>query len=145
MRVFGINYDTGLTVERRSTRPSFVEDEVRRDMRAIANDLHATAIRVSGEDVERLEFAGRCALDAGLEVWLSPTSCDLDPDAYLEHVERAAAAAERLRSGGEVVAVLGTRDVAVRQRVRSRRRPERPHRRDDRIPRPGRAPTRWPR
>jgi hypothetical protein len=108
MRAHGINYDTGLTVEGRSTRPSFIEDEVRRDVRAIADDLHATAVRVSGEDVERLERAGRIALEAGLEVWLSPTSCDLDPDAYVDHVVRAAVAAERLRSDGEVVAVLGT-------------------------------------
>jgi hypothetical protein len=108
MRAFGINYDTGLTVEGRSTRPSFVEDEVRRDMLAIADDLHANAIRVSGEDVDRLELAGRRAREAGLEVWLSPTSCDLDPDAYVDLVLRAAAAAERLREGDEVVAVLGT-------------------------------------
>ena len=108
MRAFGINYDTGLTVEGRSTRPSFIEDEVRRDMRAIANELHANAIRISGEDVERLEIAGRVALEAGLEVWLSPTSCDLDPGAYADHVVRAAATAERLRSRGDVVAVLGT-------------------------------------
>jgi hypothetical protein len=110
MRAYGINYDTGLTVEGRSTRPSFVEDEVRRDMRAIANDLHANAIRVSGEDLGRLEFAGRCALESGLEVWLSPASCDRDADAYVDHVVGGASAAERLRSGGdaEVVAVLGT-------------------------------------
>jgi len=108
MRAFGINYDTGLTVEGRSTRPSFLEDEVRRDMHAIANDLHANAIRVSGEEVDRLELAGRLALETGLEVWLSPTSCDLEPDAYVDLVSRAAAAAERLRDGGEVVAVLGT-------------------------------------
>jgi hypothetical protein len=107
MRVHGLNYDTGLTVGGHSTRPSFVDGEVRPDIRAIANELHATAIRVSGEDVERLEFAGRCALEAGLEVWLSPTSCDLEPDAYVDHVVRTAATAERLRGRGKVVAVLG--------------------------------------
>src|SRR5262245_17796219 len=120
MRVHGLNYDTGLTVGGHSTRPSFVDGEVRHDIRAIANGLHATAIRVSGEDVERLEFAGRCALEAGLEVWLSPTSCDLEPDDYVDHVVRAAATAERLRCRGKVVAVLGAEMSLFGKRGRCR-------------------------
>ena len=39
MRAFGINHDTGVTLDGRSTGPSFVEDEVRRDLRAIAEDF----------------------------------------------------------------------------------------------------------
>ncbi len=107
MRVFGLNYDTGLTVEGRSTRRCFVEAEVRRDIRTIAQDLHASAIRVSGEDLGRLEVAGRLALEAGLEVWLSPMPYNLDADALSDLLARSASVAERLREHGEVVAVLG--------------------------------------
>ena len=107
MRAFGINYDTGLTVEGRNTRPSFEEDDVRRDIQAIASDLHATAIRVSGEDPDRLVAAGRYALEAGLELWFSPMTYDQQPDAFADYIVRCAAAAEQLRGRGEVVAVLG--------------------------------------
>lgn len=107
MRVHGINYDTGISLEGRSTRPSFVEAEVLRDMRTIARDLHATAVRVSGEDLERLETAGRLALEAGLELWFSPMPYNLQPDALADLLAGSAAVAERLRGHGEVVAVLG--------------------------------------
>src|SRR5262245_43382575 len=107
MRVHGVNYDTGLTVEGRSTRPSFVEAEVLRDMRTIARDLHATAVRVSGEDLDRLEAAGRLALEAGLELWFSPMPYNLAPDELAGLLARCAAVAEGLRAHGEVVAVLG--------------------------------------
>jgi hypothetical protein len=107
MRAFGLNYDTGLTVDGRSTRSIFGLDDVRRDLTALATELHATAVRVSGEDPERLEAAGRIALEAGLELWLSPMTYDDDPGALIEHLVAAAAIAERLRAHGEVVAVLG--------------------------------------
>jgi hypothetical protein len=107
MRIWGINYDTGLTLDGRSTRPTFREDDVRRDIGVIAENLHATAIRVSGEDLERLEVAGRYALERGLELWFSPTSYNLAPDAFLDLIARCAERAECLRARGAVVAVLG--------------------------------------
>jgi hypothetical protein len=107
MRAFGVNYDIGVTVDGRRTRPGFVEAEVRRDVQTIARDLHATAIRVSGEDLDRLEMAGRLASEAGLELWFSPMPYNLGPDELVDVLTRAATIAERLRAHGEVVAVLG--------------------------------------
>ena len=80
---------------------------MRRDIRAIASDLHATAIRVSGEDPDRLAAAGRYALEAGLELWFSPMTYDMEPDAFTDYQVRCAARADELRGHGEVVAVLG--------------------------------------
>jgi hypothetical protein len=108
MRTFGVNYDTGLVVAGRSTRTTFDEPIVRRELQIIADDLHATAVRISGEDTARLEVAAEHASAAGLQVWFSPFVYDLGPDELVEHLADCAERAERLRRGGaDVVLVLG--------------------------------------
>jgi hypothetical protein len=108
VRTFGVNYDTGLVVDGRSTRATFDEPIVRREVQIIADDLHATAVRVSGEDTDRLEVAAGYASAAGLQVWFSPFVYDFGPDQLVEHLAGCAARAERLRRGGaDVVLVLG--------------------------------------
>jgi len=104
-----VNYDTGMALDDFHTRSVFDDDAVRRDMDAIANDLHATAVRISGDDLERILTAGRHAAAAGLDVWFSPFPYDLDGDELVAYLTRAAAAAETLRreSGLDVVLVLG--------------------------------------
>ena len=67
MRGRGINYDTGFFPGGRLSRERFDVETVRREMRVIASSLHCTAVRVSGGDASRLEVAGRCAAEAGLE------------------------------------------------------------------------------
>ncbi|HEU4946160.1 MAG TPA: hypothetical protein VFT31_03295 [Kribbella sp.] len=108
MRVLGVNYDTGLVLDGRTTRGAFDRDVVRRELRIIATDLHATAVRVSGSDPDRLVAAGTEALDAGLEVWFAPSPVDLQPDELVAYLGECAQRAESLRTGGrEVVLVLG--------------------------------------
>lgn len=109
MRAKGITYDTGFLNGRSSTRATFEPDVVRREMEVIRDDLHCTAVRVTGGDPERLELAARCAADAGLEVWFCPFTCDLTigelHDLLLDCAERA----ERVRrQGAEVVFVCGS-------------------------------------
>jgi hypothetical protein len=50
-------------------------------LQIIASDLHATAVRVTGDDLRRLARAGQYALAAGLELWFSPVPCNLEPGA----------------------------------------------------------------
>lgn len=110
MRRHGINYDTGLLIDGRCTRPSIDGDVVRRELQIIAGDLHADAVRVSGDDPERVQVAGGHARDAGLELWFSPFPYDLDPDALVDYLVGCARRAEQLRNRGgaeEVVLVLG--------------------------------------
>ena len=38
----------------------------------ISDDLHCTAVKICGRDVDRLMVSGDVALDLGLEVWFSP-------------------------------------------------------------------------
>jgi hypothetical protein len=93
VRINGVNYDTGTTIEGDSTRPDVDGDVARRELGIVADDLHATAVRVSGADVDRIEVASRHALDAGLDAWFAPFPSDLEPDGLVSYLEGAAARA----------------------------------------------------
>jgi hypothetical protein len=111
MRCYGVSYDTGIVLEDRTTRAAFHEDDVRRELGIIRSDLHADAVRVYGNDRDRLTTAGRLALEAGLELWLAPFPVDLDAGELPAYLADCAADAEDLRpgieGGPEVVLVLG--------------------------------------
>lgn len=68
MRGKGINYDTGFLRAGGSTHEPFDPDVVRREMSIIHDDLHCTAVRVTGGDLGRLKIAATHAADAGLDV-----------------------------------------------------------------------------
>ena len=107
MRGKGINYDTGFYPGGVSSREQFDADIVRREMQVIADDLHCTAVRVSGGDPVRLSVAGEFAAAAGLEVWFAPFPCELAA-AELAPLAECADRAEHLRrSGASVVLVCG--------------------------------------
>ena len=108
MRVKGISYDTGFWLGGTIERP-FEPELVRHELDTIKNDLHCTAVRLIGNDLDRLDFAGAYAADLGLEVWYSPYPMDVDQDAVLAMLIDAAQRAEALRrrSEAEVVLVAG--------------------------------------
>lgn len=107
MRAKGIGYDTGFERGGRFNRP-FDPDLVRRELTIIRDDLHCTAVRLIGTDLDRIEHAAREAAALGLEVWFSPFPWDLQPDAILALLADGASRAERLRlAGAEVVFVTG--------------------------------------
>ncbi|MFF4614334.1 hypothetical protein [Nonomuraea jabiensis] len=104
----GINYDVGILPGDSLSRRSFHIEDVRRDMRTIAEDLHCASVRISGRDPERVEAAAREAAAAGLEIWFTPFPVDLAQDAMLEVFTDAARRAESVRrDGAEVVLVTG--------------------------------------
>jgi hypothetical protein len=109
MRPVGVNYDTGLRFDGRSTRERFDAGAVRAELRMIADELHAPAVRVSGNNADRLMIAGEAALDAGLELWFSPMPMDLEPAEFIAFLTECGTRAEVLRQSGrgDVVLVLG--------------------------------------
>jgi hypothetical protein len=108
MRAKGINYDTGVTPGGKQSRPVLDPADVRGELRVIAEELHCTAVRISGADPARIGLAASVAAELGLEVWFAPFPCDLTPDEMLPLFEDCAARAEQLRLGGaDVVLVLG--------------------------------------
>jgi hypothetical protein len=77
-------------------------------MQIIHDDLHCDAVRITGGHPDRLEITAGFAADARLEVWFSPFTNELSPDALLEVISDCGERAERLRkSGAEVVFVTG--------------------------------------
>lgn len=109
MHSIGVNYDTGLVYEGRSTRDHFDPAAVRNDLTVIANELHAPAVRVVGTELDRLVVAGEAALAAGLDLWFSPMPMNLGPAEFIAFLTDCAAQAETLRQSarGDVVLVLG--------------------------------------
>jgi hypothetical protein len=109
MRGKGITYDTGFLTAGGSTHEPFNPDMVQREMRIILDDLHCNAVRITGGNVDRLEFAATHAAAAGLDVWLSPFTNDLTMDELIAALADCAQRAERLRRlGAEVVLLTGS-------------------------------------
>lgn len=78
-------------------------------MRIIREDLHCSAVRITGGNLDRLATAATHAADAGLEVWLCPFTNGLTQEALLVFVGDCADRAERLRlQGADVVLLTGS-------------------------------------
>lgn len=106
----GINYDIGTYTRVKETSSRDVLDPaiVQREMTIIKNDLHCTAVRISGQDITRLSLAAEYALQAGLEVWLSPAYIDATEEETLAYFTACAKAAETLRlQSPHVIFVMG--------------------------------------
>jgi hypothetical protein len=114
MRGKGINYDVGFATAAaraagRSSREPFDPAVVEREMRVIREDLHCTAVRITGWNPERLKIAATHAAAAGLEVWIAPFTCDISADELLDVIVECAEHGERLRrDGAEVVLSTGS-------------------------------------
>lgn len=108
MRANGITYDTGFIRAGVCSRPHFDPVQVKRELTVIRDDLHCTAVHITGGDPDRLESAARCAAELGLEVWFSPYPLELEPDDIRSMFIDCAQRAERLReTGAEIVFVTG--------------------------------------
>jgi hypothetical protein len=112
MRAKGIGYDTGFERTGRFNRP-FEPDLVRRELTIIRDDLHCTAVRLIGTDLDRIEFAAREAAALGLEVWFSPFPWDRTPDEVLALLADGAARAERLREAGAAIVFVTGAELSL--------------------------------
>lgn len=105
----GINYDVGtFPVAGQSSREHFDPPIVQREIEIIKRDLGCTAIRISGQDIQRLTFAAECALQQDLEVWFSPAWNNATQPETLAYFTACAKAAEALRQQSpQIVFVAG--------------------------------------
>lgn len=109
MRRKGIVYDVG-SVMFWNWRPDYHPRVVRRELQIIAEDLHCTAVKIRGRDIDRVVLAGAGAAELGMEAWLSPELWDKPPSATIAYLQAAATAAEQLRQRwpDQVVLSVGT-------------------------------------
>ena len=112
LRVRGIGYDTGFRLEGIAGRPVSSE-VVQRELEIIRDDLHCTAVRLIGNDLDRMESAARCAADLGLEVWFSPYPMELGPEELLDMFADGAERAERIRRGGAAVVFVAGGELSL--------------------------------
>jgi hypothetical protein len=92
----GVLYDVGRVLGM-NWRPVFDRQTVRRELQIIRDDLHCTAVKICGRDLDRLVAASEDALRLGLEVWFSPELWNRRPEPTLAYIAGAAGRAERLR------------------------------------------------
>ncbi|RSV89068.1 hypothetical protein EGH55_20395 [Klebsiella aerogenes] len=110
MKYKGVVYDVGLRFV--TGTPYSVEhfdpELVRYDIKAIAGELHANAIRIEGEETERLVTAARIAHEVGLTVFFNPWKMNVPFSELPDYFSQAAQAAEILRKEGvDIVFVCG--------------------------------------
>lgn len=110
MRLKGVCYDVGRVMMGGNWRPNFDPKTISHELGIIRDDLHCNAVRIQGQDVDRLMTATGDALSLGLEVWLSPELWDRTKDETVEYVKRAAERAEGLRQRwpGKLVLSVGS-------------------------------------
>lgn len=103
-----MTYDTGFIGRGGNSREEFDPGIVRRELEIIRDDLHCTAVQITGGDPERLDLAARYAAELGLEIWYSPYPLEQTTAQILALFADCAERAERLRdSGAEVIFVAG--------------------------------------
>lgn len=105
----GVVYDVGLRFsgEGLSVEP-FNPALVEHDMRVIKRELHATAVRIEGEVIQRLVTATRLAHQQGLSVFFNPWKMNADAAELRPYYVEAAKEAEKLRAEGvDIVFVAG--------------------------------------
>ncbi|KAI9370015.1 hypothetical protein BJX61DRAFT_516969 [Aspergillus egyptiacus] len=109
MKYRGVVYDVGLrfTDAGLSVEP-FDPALVEYDMRTIASELHANAVRIEGEEIPRLVTAAQLAHSMGLTVFFNPWKMNEGIEGTRAYFEEAARSAEKLRCQGvDVIFVAG--------------------------------------
>lgn len=101
MNYRGVVYDVGLQYNPgKYSVETFDPDLVKYDIGTISNILRANAIRIEGEDIDRLVAASEIAAEAGLKVFFNPWWMNADSIQVVDYMEKAAKAAEKLRAKG---------------------------------------------
>jgi hypothetical protein len=114
----GVTYDTGTNfvpgyLAGRDevfvlSREVWRDEYMRREIAAIRDELHCTAVSVFGTELDRLVATATAAAERGLDVWIQPRLCDAPQPELLDHFAEAAGAAEELRrQGADVTFILG--------------------------------------
>ncbi|MEU7413598.1 abortive phage infection protein [Streptomyces sp. NPDC042638] len=99
-RHHGVVYTVG---EGETPGTAFSAARMRKDIRAIRDELHADTVDVTGDGVARLTVTAGEAAEQGLRVWLQPTLGDAPERDILDHMAETGRFAERLRRHGAAV------------------------------------------
>ncbi|HEV2152814.1 hypothetical protein [Bradyrhizobium sp.] len=110
MKYRGVVYDVGLrfTAGQAYSVEPFDPALAAHDIKVIATELHANAIRIEGEEIDRLAMASRSAHAAGLTIFFNPWKMNVPVTELAGYFAQSARVAERLRNeGADIVFVAG--------------------------------------
>ena len=102
----GVCYDVGRVMWDRTGDRTSGRRRYGASCRSSRPTCTADAVRICGQDIDRLVGAAQDALDLNLEVWLSPELWDRSPSETLTYIAEAAGAAATLRSARTDAVVL---------------------------------------
>lgn len=97
--VRGINYSVGIRYVsggHEPIRPNL--QEMRTDLKAIQQELHCNAIRIYGDELDRIVECTQIAFNLGLEVWASPRKIDLEMSDTVEYIRSCAQELQQVNS-----------------------------------------------
>jgi len=109
IEIRGINYDLGV----RLISTNNIDDDIFtlkmiEEIGVIKNELHCNAIRIYGENLDKLVECSKIAIKEGLQVWFSPRYIDASLEDTLKYIIKCSAAAEELRKiSSDLVYVIG--------------------------------------
>ncbi|MGR9202288.1 hypothetical protein [Rhizobium leguminosarum] len=110
MKYRGVVYDVGLrfTVGNPYSVEPFEPALAAHDIRVIAREMHANAVRIEGEEIERLVIAARSAHAEGLTIFFNPWKMNVPIAGLTDYYAKAAHVAEELRKeGADIIFVAG--------------------------------------
>lgn len=119
----GVIYDTGIVWTgpgyKVPTRPKLDLSTAHRELQIIRDDLHCNAVRIAGDNHERVAAVAADALELGLEVWLSGGINNRPPDETMRSVTAIAELAEQLSHAhrGRVVLIVGSELMLLMQGI----------------------------
>jgi hypothetical protein len=105
----GVNYDVGVRLSSPNDLNNNINTSIMtEEIRIIKNELHCNAIRIYGENLEKLVECSNIAIKEGLKVWFSPRYIDASFEETLEYIIKCSVAAEKLRKvSSDLVFVIG--------------------------------------
>ncbi len=110
MKYRGVVYDVGLrfTAGNPYSVEPFDPALAAHDIKVIAKEMHANAIRIEGEEIDRLVTATRSAHAEGLTIFFNPWKMNVPVTELADYYATAARAAEELRKeGADIIFVAG--------------------------------------
>lgn len=109
LRIKGVNYDLGVALQTNGYKGyNLSEVQMYEELYAIKNDLNCNAIRIYGEEIDKLIECAEIAIRLGLQVWFSPRLINADFRETLDYIDKCSLAAENLRKiAPDLVLVVG--------------------------------------
>ena len=114
LKIKGVNYDIGTQYSSDSrTRPEINAEIMQREMSVIKNQLHCNAVRICGEDINKLVECSKIALSYGLQVWLSPRKINATLQEALDYIKIVAIEAEKLRQTNPNIVFIVANELSL--------------------------------